>query len=218
MPASEITNHEEQALDRLITQYKGKTNIEGVIKTVTTQIQEIETMFFQILDDTVLSTAVGQQLDNLGELLNQDRGSLDDDDYRAVLSATIAQYNSEATMEDIINIFGSLVNATSIQVGEIFPASFFLNAVNPNPLLREADIEVAITAAKPVAVSLDYISYSLTGYFGFDGDTNALGFGDETDITEGGIWTSLNLPEDPSFVLLESGDFLLLESGGKVIL
>jgi len=248
MTVDKITNHEDLALDRLITQYKNKTNIEGVIKSFSTQIQELENVLFQVLDDTWVSTSTGQQLDNLGVLLNQSRGSLDDDDYRALLLITISKYNSETTIEDIISIFNVLTNSDSISLGEIFPAEISLNSLNPDPLVTDASfITNAILQAKAAGIKISSISYSLTGYFGFDGDTNACGFGNTTDTSlcsdddqfsllesgdfillesgyklilekSGGIWTSLNLPETPSFCLLESGDNLLLETGYKLIL
>ena len=130
---------------------------------------------------------------------------------------------------------------------ETFPAEFNLNAVNPDPLVSDASfVTNAILQAKAAGVGLGYISYSPLGYFGFDGDPNACGFGNATDSSictdadqfallesgdfillesgdklileaSGGVWSSLDFPETPSFVLLESGDKVLLESGFKLI-
>lgn len=163
-----INNHREQALKRLLEQYKDKPNFIEMITIYTKQIQEIENMFFDLLEKRGIDEAEGAQLDGIGTILNQSRIGLSDDNYRGLLYSKIAEYNSEGTIEDILNIARLVIRADSYELQEYYPASFILTAVNPNPLIPEIYINNAIRKARPVCIEFNVVYTPVSNVFRFD--------------------------------------------------
>ncbi|MCP3944606.1 MAG: DUF2612 domain-containing protein [Desulfobacteraceae bacterium] len=155
MTITTITNHKEQALKRLITQYKNKPNFESIISTFSTQIQELETIYFQLLESRSLDTSFGFQLDQIGTLLNEKRDGFSDSDYRLKLIAKIAVNVSQGTPEDIINIFKILMQANKVELFEYFPATIQLVAHDPQPISSVQRIKDALNRTKPTGVAID---------------------------------------------------------------
>lgn len=172
-----ITDHEQRALDRLISQFKGKINIENVIKIFTPQIQELENMFFDLLEKRYLSIAEGAQLDEIGEILNQGRNGLNDDDYRVILYNKIAEYNSEGTAEDIIGIFKIVSGSEKVVLEDLGIAGFAITGINANPIIVESSIIDSVKNAKIAGVKVRYIVLTDDDTFGFQGSADSEGFG-----------------------------------------
>lgn len=187
---TEITTHENDAIDRLITQYSDSTNLQQLIKVYTTQIQEIETVFFDLLNSRTINNSSGQQLDNIGTLIDQDRLGYDDTTYLGLIYNKISQINSEGTIENLISIFNILMNADKITLSEPSTAHVNLYAINSSPLISNNDINIAISNSKPTGVSVDLINVQ-SDYFGFQNDSEALGFSSLTDATQGGYLSDL---------------------------
>lgn len=185
MTVTQITDHVVQAKDRLITQYKEQPNIEAIVETYASQRQEVETVLFQLLNERSIDTAVGQQLDLLGDILDEPRTGLTDNIYSVRLLNKISQLNSEGTAEDLINIYKILMQADSVQYGEIQPAHVVLLAINPNPIGELSEIAQSLEGAKPAGVSIQAIS-TPSLYLGFEGDPDGVGLGDLTNATVGG--------------------------------
>ena len=59
--ATKINDHIQQALDRLLEQYRNKPRIEGLISCFTEQIQDLEDVIFDLPEDLTIETAVGVQ-------------------------------------------------------------------------------------------------------------------------------------------------------------
>jgi len=170
------TNHVDEGLARLITKYKTSQNIKDYLTPFLEQCQELENVFFDILEKRRLANAENAQLDLNGDILNVQRGGSTDDDYKALLYTKIAEYNSECTIEDINSIFSNLARADQIILNEYFPATIQMIAINPTPIITDAGVKNAVSAAKAAGVILDSVIYAETGYFGFAEDPNALGF------------------------------------------
>jgi len=185
----QITDHEQRADNRFITQYK-ESDIKKVTKIYSKQIQELEDVFFQLLNERSLTGSIGVQLDNFGTIVDQARLSLPDSTYRALITVKIAEINSQATIEDLIQIFSIFMNADEIIFGDIYPSSFQLTAVNPSPIADLSLLSQAITRAKSPGVGFQLVSTPL-GYMGFVGDTDGLGFGTATDPLVGGFLSEL---------------------------
>lgn len=187
---TEITTHESDALNRLITQYSDSSNLQEIIKIYTAQIQELETVFFELLNERCLKDSVGQQLDNFGTILDQLRLGYNDETYRGLIYNKITQLNSEGTIEDLLSIFNILMSADTINLSEPSVAHINMYAINSSPLIPLSDIVVAINNTKPTGVSVDLINVQ-TDYFGFQDDPQALGFSSLTDTTQGGYLNDL---------------------------
>ena len=173
----QITTHDENALNRLITQYKNSGNIKSIISAFTDQIQELEDTFFDLLNKRVISVAEGEQLDQLGTILDEPRRGFSDDIYRVKLLSKISRNISEGTPEDLIGIFKILMQAGLVAYSENYPAEINMMAVDSSQIGSDEEIKEAILGAKPAGVALIYLGKALTGYFGFLNDPNASGFG-----------------------------------------
>lgn len=187
---TEITTHESDALTRLITQYSDSLNLKEIIKIYTAQIQELETVFFELLNERSLKDSVGQQLDNFGTILDQLRLGYNDEIYRGLIYNKITQLNSEGTIEDLLSIFNILMSADTINLSEPSVAHINMYAINSSPLIPLSDIVVAISNTKPTGVSVNLINVQ-TDYFGFQNDPQALGFSSLTDTSQGGYLNDL---------------------------
>ena len=186
-----IDNHVEQAEDRLVTQYKNKTNFKDIIDVFAQRDQDLEDVFDDLLNDRNLYTAEGEQLDKLGEILDTPRQSLGDDDYRGLLFIKIGQYNSSGTIEEIINLANAFVRPEKLDYIEYFPATFALYALNANLFIPAQDIRIAILNSKCLGVRFEGIITYIDNYFGFFDDPIANAFGDNTDPNIGGVFASI---------------------------
>jgi hypothetical protein len=151
---SKIDNHVELALSSLIEQYKDSTNLKALLSTFVSRDQGFEDVAWDVLTDRGISTAVGQQLDDIGIVVNQPREGVDDEVYRVRLRARIKTNISAGTVEDLITIL-SLITETTIQVLDDGLASASI-------LIKSSSItnEVALISgqfsndAKPLSIDL----------------------------------------------------------------
>lgn len=116
MPVNPITNHTEQALGRLIQQYRGKRWIIGLVSTITDGQQGVENAMNVMRMGTLIANAEGAQLDAIGSLAGVERSGLDDATYRAVIYGTVAKNFSDATLGSITNLVLAMWGAAAIFV------------------------------------------------------------------------------------------------------
>lgn len=121
-----INDHVAKALERTITQYKGKPRFESFVTAFASQVQGIEDATFGMIDARTLALGVGRQLDNLGGIVGIDRGSFDDDFYRILLYVKIGQNTSQGGPAKVINIFKLLTEATLVHYINLNTASVML--------------------------------------------------------------------------------------------
>ena len=105
--------HIEQALERLLEQYKGKPRIETLLGIYVDQLQEVEEAFWQLLVERWVDNALGAQLDILGAIVGQKRDGRAEEPFRAMVRARILANRSRGTAEDLIAIVVALLDATA---------------------------------------------------------------------------------------------------------
>jgi hypothetical protein len=116
MSLVQITDHVDQALDRLQEQFKDKPNIIGLITALLTNVQEVENEIFALYSERGLDTAEGAQLDQIGVIVGQPRAGLADGDYRRRLRARIAVNNSGGTVGEMIVVTRLIINDITLSV------------------------------------------------------------------------------------------------------
>jgi len=121
-----ITNHVERALNRVLTQYREKERQNAFIQAFAEEMQNIEDVLIGLIDGRALDTAVGEQLDGLGEIVGQDRGVFGDDFYRILIFVKIGQNTSQGGPEKIINIFKLLTEADLVHYINLNTGSIML--------------------------------------------------------------------------------------------
>lgn len=100
-----VTNREEQALERLPSQFAYSPNVQDLISVSLGEIQEAEDVMYDLLNLRRIDNATGQQLDNIGDKLNLKRTSSSDEAYRTALRVKALSKTSNGTEEDIVRLF-----------------------------------------------------------------------------------------------------------------
>lgn len=121
-----ITDHATRALARLLTQYVGKTRIEGKISAHAAQTQAEEDALWQLMTEQYLALAVGVQLDRIGAIVLEPRGALGDAQYALALAARIRMLRSSGTVPDLLAVFDALIPGGAKRLIQAWPASFEL--------------------------------------------------------------------------------------------
>lgn len=199
---TQITDHSIRAISRLSSQFKGKENIEKLIKIFTDELQEIEDAQFQLLLLRSVSTSTGVQLDNIGEHVGALRGGQNDTEYRASISLQIGVNNSEATEMVIHDIAKQLTNATVLNVIDDFPAGITITTDGTG---FTGSVFAAIEGMVGAGISLNSISLipdpsTAFAFSSADGGgipaPEGLGFSstDEGVSPTGGTFTSIQEP------------------------
>lgn len=151
-----ITNHVDQGLAALIEQYRDSTNLKALLSSFVARAQGFEDVSYDVLVKRGLEAAEGQQLDDIGLVVNQPRAAEDDDLYRVRLRARIKTNISEGTVENLITIL-KLITNTSVQVIDNGFASASISITSTTLTNEVARISGQFSAdAKPVGIELTF--------------------------------------------------------------
>lgn len=199
MNSTLIPNHVQQALDRLLTQYKEKPNIAGILTAFVEQIQDLEDVTFSLDYGRSVYGAVGVQLDLLGTIVNELRNGLEDDQYRLFILGKIGENSSNATAAAVAAVFGAILGSPLVQEQDLYPAAVGLSAQGSlDPSLINIVYEL-VQLSLGAGIRLEFLSVFEEGdAFAFAGPLNdALGFGTTADPSVGGKFAGLLEPNFP---------------------
>lgn len=138
-PLAQNVDHIQQALDSRTDDYREIPRFEEVTEIYAEEIQELEDAIWGVALDSV-DTAVGVQLDGFGSIVGAEREGLSDDDYRALIRATIAANNSEGTTPDIYAVVVAALSDDSQGLAHLEfypPAGYIIEIVNPPVFAHE---------------------------------------------------------------------------------
>ena len=90
-----VKNHEDQAFNRLLEQFKDKPNIEALLKGWMKGVQTTEESLLDLLNNRSILTAFGVQLDYIGKIVGIKRGGRSDESYREAIQLQILITTSE---------------------------------------------------------------------------------------------------------------------------
>lgn len=181
------TDHVTRGLSYLPWQFDDSVKLKEYIKILLEEIQEIEEALFEILREKSLDSAVGFQLDIIGEQIGKRReGVTDDDEYRKLLRVQIAVNSSEGTAGTVIDLWKYLLNTDTVQLQEEYPAGIRLYA--PGAIPTKSILE-SVASTVPVTVKVGFVADSTGTPFCFNGGVG-LGFSSVEAPTVGGQWVS----------------------------
>jgi len=204
-----IQTHIEDSLGRLLDQFKGADNVNGVLTVLAQRAQSIEEAINTVESGRRLANAVGQQLDGIGEIVGQPRNGQDDPLYRIFIMGAIAKNNSNGALGSVTEIAQALFQAAAIFVQtpnspgyDRFSALAQVSLGIGSPVTDLAympAIQSIIQAAMPAAVALsDIVLFDASGAFSMAGPQAWVrGFGSLDDPSVGGAFASL-LFKNPS--------------------
>lgn len=123
MALVENTDYAGDMITRLIGKLSDVSHAD-FIRTFAAEIQEFETAAFEVLTQRWLDTAVGVQLDGLGQIIGRERAGSDDDTYRLLLRAQILLNLSSGTVPQILAIIEKIIPGFVLRLVQHFPKSF----------------------------------------------------------------------------------------------
>jgi hypothetical protein len=150
-----ISDHVEQAQDRLVEQFKPKPTVNDLIEVYTLGLQTIEDELIRLLNERTLESAVGQQLDNLGAIVGQPREGRTDEEYRLWISARRLIANSNGTPDDHLRLIKTVLPASTSLYIPFYPAGYQIRSYG----LGEgngAQLEQILWTIKPAGVAFGY--------------------------------------------------------------
>lgn len=106
-----IADHTQRAIDALMAALRSKDRVRSLASAIGARAQLVEDALWAVLTISI-DTAVGAALDQIGEIVGQPRGSLDDTDYKPVLRAAIRARRSSGTGPDVIAVVKLALGAT----------------------------------------------------------------------------------------------------------
>lgn len=127
----EYIDHTELATSTMPPLWRDKPNATGLIEAIADSFQPIEDIFKQLKEERDLYTAIGEQLDVLGILLEEPREGRLDPAYRTALLAKASAKGASGTISDIKRISRIITGAEEVRVFNHYPACtyIFINSV-----------------------------------------------------------------------------------------
>lgn len=195
MSLTPLASHTARAISRLTTQFKDKVNIQAIVSILCDELDELEAAYFQLLNNRALDAAVGQNLDNLGDVLGLPRGGRGDDEYRADLRVQIAINTSNGTYSNFLQL-AKIALDRDITVDEIFPAGLRVTVEGdaPDALAVRSLRRLAPVTVFPVEVITWDSEVDLFSFSTLDGpqdDPTGEGFSSTDTPTAGGVMVSI---------------------------
>lgn len=132
-PLAVNLEHVEQGQNARNEDYRELPRFADLLEIFLDEVQQAEDAIWQIALDSV-DTAVGVQLDGFGSIVGAERQGLSDDDYRALIRATIQTNRSEGTVPDLYAIVTAALDSTAPGQAKIEtypPAGYILTIAAP---------------------------------------------------------------------------------------
>jgi hypothetical protein len=176
-----ITTVSQDAQDKLLYQFRvaeTSPNLMDLIDCIAEEFQEIENVNYSLIVDRYLDNATGPTLELIGENVGMPKpvtgeAATDDEIYRQLIKAKIAENFSEGTTPELLQLLG-IFGAVEVFARDIPNAAMQFN-IRGNIIAELTYIKDAlIRASAPISIDLSTFT---DDYFGFEGDARAKGFG-----------------------------------------
>lgn len=192
----EILDYAERAKARILSQYREKPKLVALVMTLAAAVQEIESALFDVIDQTAVGTAVGSWLDQLGNIVGEERGGVGDVLYRRYINARIAANGSEGTLENIIDVIEAWYGSPfpDLRLTELGRMNVEIDLADPDVTAESVDRLIKLlrdTRAAGVGIELFWQQDAGTKIFTFSSSSSVetsalLGFGDSSNPATGG--------------------------------
>lgn len=121
-PVERINDHREQAIDRFTSQYHEAEKLRALTGAFVDRFQGLEDAAQQLLRERWVDDAIGQQLDELGEIVGEPRLDRGDETYRSAIRLRIILNRSGGEPESVIRFVREAFDAEIVAYTEIYPA------------------------------------------------------------------------------------------------
>ena len=155
-------------------------NMFKLVTVYINQVQEIEYVLGDLRLKRDINAGVGAQLDGLGRILDEARGTLNDVEYRLKLLLKIMINTSSGIPETAIAVIKDLTNSNSVVYTERYPASVSITVDGDETINEFKTIIQRLKAVLPAGVDVEivYINPALDAFVtGDDGAFPSTGEG-----------------------------------------
>lgn len=152
-----IESHCEIGRELFIHRFQDKPRLASLLCALLEGVQDFEDAAWGVLVGRWLDTAVGAQLDGIGQIVNLPRAGWLDETYRALLRAQVLVLRSSGTWNDLYRVIVAMGLSAEI-FEEHYPAaiSIVLDAPTSAPNALEAFRFLERTRAAAVRLQLEY--------------------------------------------------------------
>ncbi len=166
-----ILDHLARGLGLTAAQLKRQPLWQSLASALLASVQDLEDQIFAMLAGRELNTAVGVQLDALGNILGVKRDGRIDETYRLRLRVQVLINLSSGTIPDLLAIVTKLGFTATLT--EYIPAAFVIVVNGAVTAAQGDDLAMAIRTAKAGCVNavVEYSLFSGNTTFTFDGTT-----------------------------------------------
>lgn len=192
MAFERVTDHVEQGLKLLISQYKGKPRLRAWLTSYLRQVQLLQDAVWDVLEKRWLDNATGPELLTIGRIVGEPYGDQDTETYRALIRVRIRINRSLGRAEDVLTILRLLDSTTEYQFDEVRVCNMIIEFAD-QPVIALADIYSRLVQTKGGGVGLHLIAPTVAPEDSFSfcdeseqDEDSVQGFSDEADETTGG--------------------------------
>lgn len=185
------------ALKRLPYQFKDAENWGKLITILGDKYQELYDVFTDVEGAFDIDTAVGDQLDKIGEFLGFPRYGYGDSDYRKILKVIAAiLFPNRGNAKTLLDICHALLDPDLEQLiyQENYPASYIITLIGNNLPLIEA-LKILLPYGKPAGVGMHVVEAVVDAFKYDDADNPVLpaenGYSSEDDNSLGGEYAGI---------------------------
>ena len=196
-----IDDHEDRAIARLPGYQQSATNWIRLLRATLSEAQAFEDALDQLQNERHLSVAIGQQLDDIGTILDEAREGKSDGEYRIVLQGRASELAGSGEGDRVIDAYLFLTGAEIILLTEHQPATMELFALIVSDTFTAAEDAAILESVKRIRAAGVQVILVVVEDSSTDPDLNAFIWGDSADADANG-----DLPVDADHGYGDSAD------------
>lgn len=154
-----VADHVARALARLSQQFSRSGTVADSVKVLAERAQDLESAFFDQLAASNIETAVGAQLDIIGEIVGCPRAGMDDETYRARIKTQVVINAGSGTANEIIHIATLLLGEGNFDFTPGETAEYSLVAIGPVSIGEELPRLIITSTAAGVKVWVEWSDF-----------------------------------------------------------
>jgi hypothetical protein len=125
MPTLESLDLQKVARDLMLSQFKDKPVINGLLDSWTKPLQEFEETIKYLIDNGGISNARGPLLDMIGSWMGVERNGRPDPSYRTAILGRAVGSDMDGTTEKFLQGLRTLANTNDVTFFEAYPATIY---------------------------------------------------------------------------------------------
>lgn len=174
-----IEDHDERAKNLLTSDFDEADQLRKLVDALVGEVQELEQVFYALIVEQYLNSAVGDQLDRYGQIVGELRAGLSDADYRGFIRARIKTNQGESEIDRLLEVVATISGAQNVRYIPTVPASYqlIIEVINALDEGTQNRIFNQILQLTPAGVGTTVVQAEVDG-FGFKDDPRSLGFGE----------------------------------------